>query len=252
MSEYRHRMARDEAADIAPFEASGEDAFGFGALGRPDGAPDAAAQVARPVTELLVQFRAGSSAADQALAVSNAGGVSASVIRSAADGDLLLVSVGPGNSADAVMNALARNPNVAFAEANSAISVQGSNDTRYASGGLWGMYGDTTTPVNQFGSQAGEAWAAGHTACNNVIVGVIDEGIYYTHEDLAANAGKNPGEIAGNGVDDDGNGYADDVNGWDFHDGDNNPNPTLSGVDGDRHANQNSRPVGHRCGPRSQ
>ena len=89
MSEYRHRMARDEAADIAAFEATGEEALGFGALGRPDGAPDAAAQVARPVTELLVQFRAGSSAADQALAVSNAGGASASVIRSAADGDLL-------------------------------------------------------------------------------------------------------------------------------------------------------------------
>jgi subtilisin family serine protease len=43
----------------------------------------------------------------------------------------------------------------------------------------------------------------------------------YTHEDLAANAGTNPGEIAGNGKDDDGNGYVDDVYGWDF-DGNNN------------------------------
>jgi subtilisin family serine protease len=43
----------------------------------------------------------------------------------------------------------------------------------------------------------------------------------FTHEDLAANAGTNPGEIAGNGVDDDGNGFVDDVNGWDFANGDN-------------------------------
>ena len=45
----------------------------------------------------------------------------------------------------------------------------------------------------------------------------------------------NVDEIPGNGIDDDANGRVDDVNGWDFHDGDNNPNPTLSGVDGDNH-----------------
>jgi uncharacterized protein YcfL len=38
-----------------------------------------------------------------------------------------------------------------------------SNDTYYTNGSLWGMYGDATTPANQYGSQAGEAWAAGHT-----------------------------------------------------------------------------------------
>jgi subtilisin family serine protease len=38
----------------------------------------------------------------------------------------------------------------------------------------------------------------------------------YTHTDLAANSAVNPGEIAGNGADDDGNGYIDDVRGWDF------------------------------------
>jgi subtilisin family serine protease len=37
-----------------------------------------------------------------------------------------------------------------------------------------------------------------------------------THPDLMPNVGRNPGEIPGNGIDDDGNGYVDDVNGWDF------------------------------------
>jgi subtilisin family serine protease len=83
------------------------------------------------------------------------------------------------------------------------------------------MYGASTTPANQFGSQAGTAWAAGNTGSSEVYVGIIDEGYMYTHEDLAANAGMNPGEIAGNRKDDDGNGYVDDVYGWDF-DGNNN------------------------------
>ena len=48
------------------------------------------------------------------------------------------------------------------------------------------------------------------------MVAVIDSGIDYTHPDLAANIWTNPGEIAGNGLDDDGNGYVDDVHGYDF------------------------------------
>jgi hypothetical protein len=78
------------------------------------------------------------------------------------------------------------------------------------------MYGDASTPKNQFGSQAAEAWAAGNTGSSEVYVGIIDEGYMYTHSDLAANVGVNPGETAGNGRDDDGNGLVDDVYGWDF------------------------------------
>ena len=44
---------------------------------------------------------------------------------------------------------------------------------------------------------------------------MLDTGVQYTHPDLAANMWRNPGEIAGNGVDDDGNGYVDDVFGID-------------------------------------
>jgi hypothetical protein len=94
-----------------------------------------------------------------------------------------------------------------------------ANETRYTNGSLWGMYSSTTTPKNDFGSGAAAVWAknkTGSTGSSTVYVGIIDEGYMYTHEDLKSNAGVNPGEIAGNRIDDDRNGLVDDVYGWDF------------------------------------
>ena len=105
-----------------------------------------------------------------------------------------------------------------------------SNDTYYTNGSLWGMYGSTTSPSNQFGSQAAVAWANNKLGSSTVYIGIIDEGYMYTHEDLAANAGKNPGEIDGNGIDDDSNGLVDDVYGYDFAA---NDNTVFDGVDDD-------------------
>lgn len=105
-----------------------------------------------------------------------------------------------------------------------------SNDTYYTNGSLWGMYGSTTSPSNQFGSQAAAAWANNKLGSATVYIGIIDEGYMYAHDDLAANAGKNPGEIAANGIDDDGNGLVDDVYGWDFAA---NDNTVFDGVDDD-------------------
>ena len=66
-----------------------------------------------------------------------------------------------------------------------------------------------------------------------VIIGVVDTGFDYTHEDLASQTWVNTDEIPNNGIDDDNNGYIDDVHGWDFSEppngndvsqnGDNNP-----------------------------
>ena len=52
----------------------------------------------------------------------------------------------------------------------------------------------------------------------SLIVAVVDEGICYTHPDLAANMWTNTGEIPDNGIDDDGNGYVDDIHGYNFVD----------------------------------
>ena len=71
-----------------------------------------------------------------------------------------------------------------------------SNDPKYTDGGLWGMYGDATPIANAYGSQAGEAWAAGYTGSGKGIVGVIDTGIDYTHPDLYLNVWLNQGEIS--------------------------------------------------------
>jgi len=61
-----------------------------------------------------------------------------------------------------------------------------------------------------------------------VKVAIIDTGINTDHEDLRANIWTNPGEIAGNGIDDDNNGFVDDVHGYDFKDNDGNPNDETS------------------------
>jgi len=118
-----------------------------------------------------------------------------------------------------------------------------SNDTYYTNGSLWGMYGDGTSPANPYGSQASEAWAAGHTGLSTVVVGVIDEGAMFSHSDLAANFWTNPYDAV-DGLDNDNNGYVDDIHGWDF---DKNDNTTFDGTQDD-HGTHVSGTIGARGG----
>ena len=85
------------------------------------------------------------------------------------------------------------------------------NDTRFSD--QWGLH---NTGLNNgtvdADIDAPEAWDLA-TGSTDVVVAVIDSGVDYNHEDLRTNMWRNPGEILGNGIDDDGNGYIDDLHG---------------------------------------
>jgi subtilisin family serine protease len=71
---------------------------------------------------------------------------------------------------------------------------------------------------NLTGLQAPQLWDLGFDG-EGVLIGTIDSGTWITHPDLVHRIWVNPGEVPGNGVDDDGNGFIDDLHGWDFANG---------------------------------
>lgn len=101
------------------------------------------------------------------------------------------------------------------------LEVTEPDDPLYTDAGnpLWGLNNATLATAD---ISAPEAWDFS-TGNGNAIVAVIDSGVDYLHDDLAANIWTNPGEIAGDGIDNDGNGFVDDVHGYDFVDYDPDP-----------------------------
>jgi len=103
---------------------------------------------------------------------------------------------------------------VDYAEPDYEVHVSTTpNDPQYLNGVLWAL-NNTGQNGGVFDADmdAPEAWNM-RTQATNVIVAVIDTGIRYTHEDIAANIWTNPAEIPGNGIDDDGDSFVDDVHG---------------------------------------
>ena len=149
-------------------------------------------------------------------------------------GELLRIKLPAGIDYSEAVAAMADDSRVAYAEPNLVYTLpevqhgqeqqQGQeppkdptnpNDPDFNK--LWGMNND-----GQTGGTAGadvsakEAWAitTGDGSDNGPLIAVIDTGVDYTHPDLAANMWTNPGEIPGDGIDNDGNGVIDDVHGY--------------------------------------
>ncbi|MCW5889987.1 MAG: S8 family serine peptidase [bacterium] len=120
----------------------------------------------------------------------------------------------------AVAAELARDAAVASCEPDAVVEIAAlPNDPFLASQGSWGQPFDDLWGLRRIGAPA--AWDVAKGA--GVVVAIVDTGIDHTHPDIAANVWANPGEIPGNGIDDDGNGYVDDVRGWDFYGNDPSP-----------------------------
>lgn len=146
--------------------------------------------------EVLIQFTPGAAADGRGLALGQIGGQIVENVHGVAGTGLVRVALGNGMTVERAISILSHNSNVQFVEPNYVLSIDvASDDPLYTNGSLWGMEGDQTNPANAFGSQAGEAWAAGFTGSTKVAVGVIDTGIDYTHPDLYLNVWLNQGEI---------------------------------------------------------
>lgn len=125
-------------------------------------------------------------------------------------------------SAAKLIAGLRLDPEVEFAEPNclrylTSLEVPNDPDFSY----LWALR-NTGQSVNGVAGTAGadigflDAWSLAKPNPGEVVVAVIDSGMDLTHPDLLANLWTNPGEIAGDGLDNDGNGFVDDCHGYDF------------------------------------
>jgi subtilisin family serine protease len=173
--------------------------------------------------ELLVQYKTGRPGIRRAALESSARAIRSQAIGSSRVHRVVLES---GASLDQALSVYRKDPDVEFAEPNYLVRPQVSPGDFYYQR-QWGLH-NSGQKVNGISGKAGAdldapaAWDIS-TGSETILVAVIDTGCDLNHPDLAANIWTNPGEIPGNGIDDDGNHYIDDIHGWDFSDQDNDP-----------------------------
>jgi subtilisin family serine protease len=137
----------------------------------------------------------------------------ASVLENVGDTGLQRVKLPPSVTLQAAIARYQSLDDVEYAQPNFYYHLLNTpNDPQFSSATMYGL----------FKIGAPTAWDLS-TGSSSVVVADIDTGMRYTHDDLAANAWHNPGEIPNNGIDDDGNGFIDDYYGWDFRFNDSDP-----------------------------
>ncbi len=181
--------------------------------------------------EVLVVFKPGIAKSSRDTVLTNMG---CRVIREYPNLDIVQVSTVSGKSEVQTANQLRLDPRVEGASPNFIRPAIGHlttpNDPSYAQ--QWGLNNTginlvgAPPPMGGFANPVGiidadidapQGWV--HTTnCQGLVVAVLDTGTDLGHPDFGGNAPggnlwTNPGEIAGNGIDDDVNGVVDDVNG---------------------------------------
>lgn len=169
---------------------------------------------------LLVQFEEGVTLAEQDEVFRSEG---AELDRRFAHVGIVAINLPDGADVLAAAQEWSQMDGVVFAEPDYLISGTQlfPNDPRFPE--QWGYHntGQTGGTVDA-DIDAPEAWRV-TTGDPNVIVAVLDTGVDYNHPDLNANIWQNPGEIAGDGLDNDQNGIVDDVFGYDALNNDGDP-----------------------------
>jgi thermitase len=186
--------------------------------------------------EVLVRFRAGTSAAAQAAVNRTLGAQTVKAFGIVPN--LQLVRLAAGVSVRSALATYRQRAEVQYAQPNWLFRL-GPRSTRAAiQAAASDPFAVARTPNDPMYSQqwdwpkvhAPEAWDQ-TTGSRNVVVTDIDTGFDYKHPDLKDNTWHNTAACNGQaGVDDDANGYVDDCVGIDTDDGDSDPAPDPSGA----------------------